>query len=32
MMRAIEIRQPGGPEVLTLTKREKPVRGLKPNC
>ena len=26
-MRAIEIRQPGGPEVLTLTKREKPVPG-----
>ncbi|MDF1607926.1 NAD(P)H-quinone oxidoreductase [Hoeflea sp. YIM 152468] len=26
-MRAIEIRQPGGPEVLTLTTREKPVPG-----
>ncbi|MEM5474549.1 NAD(P)H-quinone oxidoreductase [Hoeflea sp. AS60] len=26
-MRAIEIRQPGGPEVLTLTKRERPVPG-----
>ncbi len=26
-MRAIEIRQPGGPEVLTLTTRDKPVAG-----
>lgn len=26
-MRAIEIREPGGPEVLTLTKRDKPVPG-----
>ena len=27
MMRAIEIRESGGPEVLTLTRREKPVPG-----
>jgi NADPH:quinone reductase-like Zn-dependent oxidoreductase len=27
VMRAIEIREPGGPEVLTLTTRDKPVPG-----